>query len=319
MAASDARALMAFAISRGADARLLFERCGIRPADLENDEHRIPFASYVALLRAGKELCGDPAFALHFGASAEHSGSFPCLTEAVSQTMAEGLAQANGDAAAERFQLVRDGEGMWIVDTRDGAPEATESNFARAVYMARRMFPDRELLKAVHFTHAEPAYRAEYDRVFRMPIVFGSARNAVLMDPDWMDQRPRGPSRFVHAIMKARVESLLERMEQADSTRGRVETLLESRLHTGDVGVDAVAGTLGLSRQTLFRRLRTEGVTYKQVLEQLRRRLALDYLGGKKISVNETAYLTGFSDPAAFSRAFKRWTGQSPSAYSSSR
>ena len=51
------------------------------------------------------------------------------------------------------------------------------------------------------------------------------------------------------------------------------------------------------------------------MLDDLRRRLALNYLGGRKASVNETAYLVGFSDPAAFSRAFKRWTGRSPSDY----
>jgi AraC-like DNA-binding protein len=67
-----------------------------------------------------------------------------------------------------------------------------------------------------------------------------------------------------------------------------------------------------LSRQTLFRQLKAEGVTFEQVLDELRLRLALDYLRARKVSVNETAYLVGFSEPAAFSRAFKRWTGASP-------
>jgi AraC-like DNA-binding protein len=67
-----------------------------------------------------------------------------------------------------------------------------------------------------------------------------------------------------------------------------------------------------MSRQTLYRRLKSEGVTFELVLDDLRRRMALDYLGARRVSVNETAYLVGFSDPAAFSRAFKRWTGHSP-------
>ena len=73
-----------------------------------------------------------------------------------------------------------------------------------------------------------------------------------------------------------------------------------------------VAGKLGLSRQTLFRRRKAEGTSFERLLDELRRQLALDYLAGGKVSVNETAYLVGFSDPAAFSRAFKRWTGSSP-------
>ena len=86
-------------------------------------------------------------------------------------------------------------------------------------------------------------------------------------------------------------------------------------LHTGDIGMDAIAAKMAVSRQTLFRRLKAEDVTFEKVLDELRHRLALHYLGGRKASVNETAYLVGFSDPAAFSRAFKRWTGKSPSEF----
>ncbi len=55
-------------------------------------------------------------------------------------------------------------------------------------------------------------------------------------------------------------------------------------------------------------------MTFASVLDELRHRMAADYLGARKVSVNETAYLVGFSEPAAFSRAFKRWTGASPRA-----
>ena len=83
-------------------------------------------------------------------------------------------------------------------------------------------------------------------------------------------------------------------------------------LHTGDIGRDAIADMMGVSCWTLSRKLKAEGATYEQVLDDLRHKMALHYLNGKKVSVNETAYLVGFSEPAAFSRAFKRWTGVSP-------
>jgi len=79
-----------------------------------------------------------------------------------------------------------------------------------------------------------------------------------------------------------------------------------------DASIDTIAVKSGLSRQTLFRKLNAEGVTFEKVLDELRHKLALHYLNGKKVSVNQTAYLVGFSHPAAFSRAFKRWTGSSP-------
>ena len=76
----------------------------------------------------------------------------------------------------------------------------------------------------------------------------------------------------------------------------------------------AIAGQLGLSRQSLFRKLRAEGVTFEKVLDGLRHELALRYLNGEDLSVKETAFRLGFSEPASFSRAFKRWTGSSPMA-----
>jgi AraC-like DNA-binding protein len=60
--------------------------------------------------------------------------------------------------------------------------------------------------------------------------------------------------------------------------------------------------------------LKAEGATFEKVLDELRHKMALHYLSGNKVSVSETAYLVGFSEPAAFSRAFKRWTGSSPRA-----
>jgi len=86
-------------------------------------------------------------------------------------------------------------------------------------------------------------------------------------------------------------------------------------LKTGDLRMTMIAGKLGLSRQTLFRKLKVEGVTFEQVLDELRHKLALNYLSANKASVKETARLVGYSDPAAFSRAFKRWTGSSPRLY----
>jgi AraC-like DNA-binding protein len=94
--------------------------------------------------------------------------------------------------------------------------------------------------------------------------------------------------------------------------RSEVERHLEPLLSDGPIGIDAVARALGLSRQTLYRRLRAEGATFGEVLEGLRRRLALKLIRDEGVAVKEAAWRLGFSDPAAFSRAFKRWTGRSP-------
>ncbi|MGZ8336908.1 MAG: helix-turn-helix transcriptional regulator, partial [Allosphingosinicella sp.] len=78
-------------------------------------------------------------------------------------------------------------------------------------------------------------------------------------------------------------------------------------------GIDRIARELGLSRQTLYRRLKEEGTTFAALVDGVRRRVALRLVREQALSVKQIAYRLGFSDPAAFSRAFKRWTGSSPS------
>jgi AraC-like DNA-binding protein len=134
----------------------------------------------------------------------------------------------------------------------------------------------------------------------------------MLFDETFLSLRQPPINRYVFGVLSERADALLKELETSNTARGRVESLLIPMLHTGDASMDAITDKMGLSRQTLLRRLKSEGTTFEKVLDELRRKLALSYLGGNKVSVNETAYLVGFSDPASFSRAFKRWTGSSP-------
>lgn len=119
-----------------------------------------------------------------------------------------------------------------------------------------------------------------------------------------------GLSTFLGGLAKAFADA----MERPSAFRREVEARIESHMASGDVGIDRIAADLGLSRQTLYRRLKEEGTTFEEILDRLRHRLALRYLRQDRISVKATSYRLGFSDPAAFSRAFKRWTGNSPRA-----
>jgi AraC-like DNA-binding protein len=325
VSAGIAHGLIAFAAANGADPRALAARAGIDPVDLEDQDARIPFERYVTLMRAAQEMCDDPALSLHYGESVDMSEvSIVGLIMNASETMLDAFIQlqrygrlaleVEGVSADERFQIAQRGDQLWIVDTRanpNDFPELTEGSFTRLVCGPRRFLPRPHVLE-VHVTHAAPAYRAEYERIFQCPVTFGSHWNALRMDPSVATWRVAQHPRYVFGVLTERGDALLQSLDDSRTTRGRVERLLLPILHTGGASAEAIASALGYSRQTLFRRLRAEGVTYAQVLDDLRHRMALHYLSGSKVSVNETAYLVGFSDPASFSRAFKRWTGTSP-------
>ncbi len=322
-----ARGLAGFAAAKGADEAVLLARAGIDRLALLDQDARLPFSSYVALMRAGQALTGDPALGLHFG---ERVGiaevSIIGLLGQASENMLEAFAQLNryvrlivetdngGDA--DRFRFAMERGGLWMVDNRRGAetfPELTESAFAQLVCSARRA-SGLLVVRAVHLTYRDPGYAAEYERIFQAPVVFGSDWNAMQIDPKLPDAPVAMLPRYVFGVLSEHADALLKSLETSQTVRGQVESLLMPILHTGEAGIDRIASRMGLSRQTLFRRLKAEGTTFAAVLDGLRHRLALDYLAGRKVSVNETAYLVGFSDPAAFSRAFKRWTGMSPKA-----
>jgi AraC-like DNA-binding protein len=322
-----ARGLFELAVRKGADRRALAAEAGVDAATLEDQDARIPFAAYVAIMRAGKALSGDPALGLHYGEQVDIADvSIVGLLGQASKTPLEAFQQLNRyvplivetdlGGASLRFGMVAEAGSIWLIDNRrnpNAFHELSESAFAQLV-CGRRRAGSPPPLKSVRFTHADPGYRAEYERIFGCPVIFGAERNAIeiqpVVEPDLTVKLPR----YVFGVLSQRADALLAELSAQQSTRAKVEALLMARLHTGEACMDEVAAELALSRQTLFRRLKAEGATFEKVLDELRHRMALDYLSARKVSVNEAAYLVGFSDPAAFSRAFKRWTGMSPSA-----
>ena len=107
--------------------------------------------------------------------------------------------------------------------------------------------------------------------------------------------------------------ALAARRGDMSQFRTRVENAISSVLPHGRVLVEDVARSLGMSKRTLARRLSDEGLNFTEILQQLRRDLAVRYLGDRKLHVSKIAWLLGFHEVSTFTHAFKRWTGKTPS------
>lgn len=327
VAASVTERVIELAVAKGADRGALLDRSGVRPVELADADNRIALDKHVALLRAAKQLCNDPAFALHYGETVNLAEvSVVGLIGYASETMLDAFVQLQRYARlvmdldlgdTQRFTLERDEKGLWIVDQRphpNRIPELTETAFSQMVNGVRR-FGDTPFVQEVELTWPDPGYRGEYERIFEAPVGFERDRNAMRVDEAWSSRRIALHPRYAFGILTRHADAMLDKLQRAGTMRGKVESLLLPILHKGETGMQTIATALGCSRDTLYRRLKAEETSFEAVLDGVRHRLALDYLGGGKVSVNETAYLVGFSDPAAFSRAFKRWTGSSPRAW----
>jgi AraC-like DNA-binding protein len=322
------QALLDLAKAKGADIGVLAEQAGLGATQLDNPDARVAFRVFQAVMRTAKILCNDPAFGLHFGEESRFADiSIVGLICQSAETMGEAFHQMNryarlaieveGHDVGNRFELKRIGDDLWLEDQRQNPndfPELTESTFARFICETARHFGDAPFARSVCFTHAEPSYRAEYDRILKVPITFDSDRNAICIYESWLSIRTNVCSSYVFGIFCDHADTLLATLEKSVTTRGRVESLIMPIVHTGEVAMGDIAAKLGMSRISLYRRLKAEGASFERILDDLRHKLALSYLRGGKTSVNEVAYLVGFNDPAAFSRAFKRWTGRSPSS-----
>ena len=323
-----AAGLVDYAVGRGADRADLLRSAGLTAQALADPDARLAFGAYVALLRGAEVALGDPAFALRLGEAVGMSKtSIVGLIMEASATMGEAFAQMQrygrlAMAIAENeegpgFALEMDGGRLMMVDHRRSStsvPELVETDFARLVCGPRRFLPEPHVL-SVEFARPQPSYWKEAERVFACPVRFGAGRNALELHPGIAGWPVARSPRYVFGVLTARADELIGDVTPAATVRAAVEAEVAKVLHLGEVRSDAISASLGMSRQTLFRRLSAEGTTFSAVLDGLRLRLASGYLKGGKVSVGETAYLVGFSDAAAFSRAFKRWTGVPPSEF----
>lgn len=333
VAAGLVRDVVAFATSEGASEADLLDSIGVTWETLADQDNRLSATVFVAVLRAAAQQLNRPAFCLDYGSNSRFDDvSIVGLIAYGSNSMAEGFEQMNRYAklvldtgmagAAQRFHLVADGDCVWIEDHRPNpntTPELTETVFARFVGDYDRYFAaDHGLerpFRAFEVTHEAPAHADAYEALFRFPVRFGAPRNALLAHKSWLSLTTGPKNRYAFGVLMRHADTLLAELQSSETTAGQVERILLPILHKGDISMQQVASDMGISRPTLYRKLKEEGLTFGQLLDGLRHRTAVQYLEGGKASVNEVAYLVGFSEPSSFTRAFKRWTGLAPSAY----
>lgn len=329
MAAGFAGALLEYAVGKGADRAQLLDASGLTEDALAQQDNRIPVSVYHALIGAAIAATGDGALVMrHTIESKLESMSIVGQIVHSSNSMVHSMQQLNRYArlmadvdimqGKDRFEVAIENNEVWIVDhlpQPNETPMAIEASFSRFISEFRRSFPDKVFGIEMEVTYPPPPYMNAYAELLQIPVRFNGTRNALRIDHFWLDTDFDPGNEYIFSIFTDHAEALLSELDTTDTTRAKVEAHILPELHTGTISMDKVARDMGMSRQTLYRRLQEEGLTFADVHDELRARMARDYLTARKVSVNETAYLVGFSEASSFVRAFKRWTGQSPRAF----
>lgn len=315
--------LILYSASRGVDPPSFLARFGIDPNVVADVDGRVPLT---VLARVWDELpimCNDPDMPLNVGkmAAIASEGTLPMLLFAASPTIGDGLRRFL------RFERVQHGEMVFDLQVDGDVAEVVGHNeralvppppvvflFAAvwfkdfATKAAKRDFPVLELW----LRYPEPKNRALYDEWFGTRVHFGASRDRLRLPKEALDWPHPDASKQIAHVLELHAQNIESRLPSSSAFLISVRTAVMTLLPDGDATVERVAHALDLAPRTLQRRLERENTSLRELVDDVRRSLALEYIETRTISLCELAFMLGFSEQSAFHRAFIRWTGRTP-------
>jgi AraC-like DNA-binding protein len=324
------RGLIADLKTQGVPARDIEALSGDQLNVLCDDDARIPAEIYVELLRLGAQCSSDPAYGLHYGARCHPAeGGVVHALASTSATYLDGfriairylrllgdVTRAELDIASERAVFR-----VWVPDARFRHPQVIDVALGRTATTMVYLWGARAVIHEVRMSSAEadPARAAAHREIFGRSAVYGSNDDSIVFDRALLLMPQPHHQPYVHQVLVRHASVLLDRLGSEDSLSCKVRRAIAESLPLAEANAHRVAKALGMSRQTLHRKLALEKTSFASILTSLRREAAVAQLASNAHSIAEIALLLGYSEPAAFNRAFRRWTGQSPSAYRAAR
>lgn len=333
---------------RGVDGAELRRRSGFELTAVGPDV-RIPLSVETRLWDEASSLSGDPIFGV-YAAQSLLPGTFDVLDYAVrtAPTFRESiqrvirynrivhdvavwsLHERDGIGRIEHSLIQRPGSPFRVAPDNTertqhtvGLGLVTQSRHAAEFTIASIATIGSQLCgvnirpREVEFRHSTPSPEVvtAHERFFGVRPSYGCRVNAFVLDTADLDRPILGADSALSRIIERHADALLaSRPEPAESTAARVRRLLAQTLAEDlqQAKLSAIAPRLHMSARSLQRRLTAEGVSFDALLEDVRRELALQYLRDHEVPIAEVAFLLGYSEPSAFHRAFKRWTGVTP-------
>lgn len=200
-----------------------------------------------------------------------------------------------------------------------GRDLAAESAIAKIAFAARHASGADVRPYRIELAHDAPDDRAAFEKALGAAISFNSPRYALHWDDAALKQPMLRADPELASFFERHAEELLSKSGAAGSSAGAVRRAVAEILPSGDLAEAMVARRLGWSDRTLRRRLREDGASFRDVVDDVRRSMAMSYLLRDDTNIRDVAFLVGFADVSNFYRAFRRWTGGTPAEWRRSR
>jgi AraC-like DNA-binding protein len=310
---------------RGADTDALAQSVGIRPEQLRDPDGRVTIRQVQQLWREIVTATGDPNIALHFGEMINpvsigvlayvmmHCATLGKAFEKLCQyqdIVCEGI-RTEGHRQGDLYSL------SLHLTSPDIIYPAYAFNSELSIYLSaiRALTGLPVAPKEIHFSYPRPLDITEHERVFAPARVsFDADVTAMVLDASLLDIPILNASPSLFAMFEQHADELLRRLHKP-TLSARVRTEILTLMKGEEPTLATVADRLAMGVRTLQLHLKDEGTTYQQLLDDIRKELAVKHLREPNLSTTDIAYLLGFAEPSVFFRSFKKWTGHTPGAY----
>ena len=319
-----ARLAVALLVRHKLDASTLLTQCRLSPEALA-EHKRIDAASQVAFLDLVARVTGDDFLALTLAEDFDlRELGMLYYVAASSRLLGEALARLAryGRVANEALVVkVDNAETCRLRLAYNGVPRHTDRHqvelFTVALLRLCRQIAGQKLVPlAVDFVHNRSGDLRQMQRAFGCEVHFDCDADEIRFAGEVSDLRLVGDDPFLNEIMLRDCEQAVAmRATNAGSFRTVVENAIAPLLPHGEARAKVVAKQMRLSERTFARRLSAEGLSFGDILDELRRDLAVRYLQDGQLQISQIAWLLGFQQPSAFSHACRRWLDKSPSDY----
>ena len=317
-----ARETLSYLDRRGIDAEPALFEAGISRGQLSQQDIGVSAASQYRFLELAAAEANDSLLGLHVAAEIDIRaiGILFYLTGS-SRTVSEALenlarySRITSEALVVEISQQKD-EVILAIRQVQEFDEVHRQFFELLVLWFIRMLHketnrDFTLLR-VTFTHARNTDLREVHRLLRCPVDFAQAVDSWVLPQRVMDLPIVSEDSQLLQILTAHADDLLAERHSATGLQSMVANQLASLLPSGESRAAVVARQLGMSPRSFTRHLAEEGTTFGEILDRLRQRLAARYLTDDRMSVQQIAWLLGYSEVGAFNHAYKRWTGTTP-------
>jgi AraC-like DNA-binding protein len=320
-------ALMEYASSTGIDLINSRKAAQLKAKINANPEARLPASQFYALWSDIASQSRDPHFGLHFAERTRAKSHGDVLSAVMFNCPSVGSALEKltryHALTTDLIQIkIHTDEQLarcaWESD-RGGFPidrHISEAVICWLFFTIKTLGAEKITFEEIRFQHPRPMDTTEHQRIFACPVTFEQSRNEVVFRRMSLNLHiPLANPRLLEPL-EAIIQAQLDELYPPDTWSEQVSQAITKLILQGQKpNLSFVAKMLAISTRQLQNKLKAEGCTYRALLDQTRKEMALGYLKEPGINIYDTAFLLGFADQSAFNHAFKRWTGVTPTTF----